>query len=148
MGLAAEEVVEVVVVDAQPRLGRRPGGQLVAADGQNLRLDEGQRAQQAAEDAHAAADALRGSLVGGIHGLGQIGVDERLLGALDQLLAAVQGVEQRPRPVGQVALPAGDALQLGAQPFQFGGPLIRGGKNAGVVPGVLGVYFVAGRDVG
>ncbi len=148
MGLAAEEVVNVMVVDAQPRLGRGPGSQLLAADGQYLRLDEGQRAQQPAQDAHAAADALGGRLVGRVHRLRQIGVDEGLLGPLDELLPVAQGVEQGARPVGQVALMGGQAIQFAAERLQFAGPFVNRGEDAGVVPGVAGVNFVAGGNVG
>ena len=148
MGLAAVEVIYVVVIDGQPRLGRRPLGQPLAADGQQFRLDVGQRAHQPPQDAHAAANAGRGRLVGRLHSLAQIGVDEGLLGPLHQLVAVAQGLEQRARAFAQAALPRRQPVDVAGQGFQLGRPLVGGGEDAAVVPGAAGVYFVACGNMG
>jgi len=147
VSLFAEDVVEVMRVGGQARLGLDPSGERLLADGEDLRLGEGGGGQDPAVGAHRLPGHRGGPLIGRVDRAQHAGVDDNLARAPVQGFVGGQIIGERAGAVRQFAVECGAEIrQIGHEGLVFGVPVGDCGEDAGRVPGVLGRDRAARRQ--
>ena len=144
----AENVIEVMLVEAHARFVLEPLAYFLLSDPDDLWLDEGSCRTDLRQGAGGLPVHLRSALVGGVHRTGQGRIHLHFGGALGQGIYLFHDFDKRIWAIAEMSLELFERSQATDKIFYFGIELLRRLEHAFGVPGLVLFDFGSRQGVG